>query len=187
MPEVAERAMVSLATAYRYFRTAEDLWADAAVFGSRNIVDPEALTAAIEACGEDVEARVAAMVAVLQAALLEREFFTRQSAKTSLDKWFAQQGTQDAERVTRPAVRMRWIELALEPLRDKLEDHQVDSIAEALGLVTGAEAAISALDVLHLSPEAAKERSVVAARWIVRAALAEANASGAKTSAKKKR
>ena len=176
MPEAAERALVSVATAYRYFRTAEELWADAAIFRSTNIIDPDELTAAIQACGDDVEARVAAMAELQQGALLERQFFARQSAKTSLDKWFAQQGTEEPNRVTRPAERMRWIELALEPLRDTLEDHQVDSIAEALGLVIGAEAVVSALDVLHLSPEAAKERVVLTARWIVRAALAEVDA-----------
>ncbi len=176
MPEAAERALVSVATAYRYFRTAEELWADAAVFGSRSIIDPDELAAGIQACGDDVEARVATMAELQQGALLERQFFARQSAKTSLDKWFAQQGTADADRVTRPAERMRWIELALEPLRTTLQDRQVDSIAEALGLVIGAEAVVSALDVLHLSPQAAKERTVLTARWIVRAALAEADA-----------
>jgi hypothetical protein len=176
MPEAAERALVSVATANRNIRTAQELWADAAVFGSRSISDPDELAAGIQACGDDVEARVATMAELQQGALLERQFFARQSAKTSLDKWFAQQGTADADRVTRPAERMRWIELALEPLRTTLQDRQVDSIAEALGLVIGAEAVVSALDVLHLSPQAAKERTVLTARWIVRAALAEADA-----------
>jgi hypothetical protein len=185
MPEAAERALVSLATAYRYFRTAEELWADAAIFGIRNIIDPDEVAAAIEACGDDVEARVVRMAEMQQGALLERQFFARQSAKTSLDRWFAQQGTEDADRATRPAERMRWIELALEPLRSTLHDREVDSIAEALGLIIGAEAVVSALDALHLSADAAKERAVVTARWIVRAALAEFDAS--KPPANKKR
>jgi AcrR family transcriptional regulator len=176
MPEAAERALVSIATAYRYFRTAEELWADAAVFGNKNIIDPDELAVGIEACGDDVEARVAAMAALLQGALLERQLLARQSVKASLDKWFAQEGTADADRPTRPAERMRWIELALEPLRGSVEDHHVDSIAAALGLVVGAEAVVSALDVLHLSPEAAKDRIVVTSRWILRAALAEIDA-----------
>lgn len=184
MPEAAERALVSVATAYRYFRTAEELWADAAIFNSRKFIDPDELRAAIEACGDDVEARVAAMAEIEQGSLVDQQFLARQTAKASLDKWFAQQGTDDAERVTRPSERMRWVDLALDPLRDTLEDHQVDSIAEALGLVIGAEAVVSALDVLHLSPEAAKDRMVLTARWIVRAALAEIDE--AKPAAKRK-
>src|SRR3954451_3489431 len=58
------------------------------------------------------------------------------------------------------SLRAAWDGLALEPLRDKLEDHQVDSLIEALGLVVGAEAVVTLLDVLHLSPEAAKQRQL---------------------------
>lgn len=57
MPEAAERALVSVATAYRYFRTAEELWEDAALFSSSMLIDSDELEAAIEAAGDDVEAR----------------------------------------------------------------------------------------------------------------------------------
>ena len=71
---------------------------------------------------------------------------------------------------------MRWIALALQPLRTTLEDHQVDSIAEALAFVVGAEAVVTALDVLHLSAEAAKDRMLVTTRWVVRAGMDEPRA-----------
>lgn len=173
MPEAAERALVSLATAYRYFRSAEELWADAAAYGMSDLFDLEAVQTSIEACGDDVEARVDAMARGLGWGLIDNASFARQSAKASLDRWFAQQGAEGADAPVRPSERVRWIALALEPLRASLEDHQVDSIAEALAFVIGAEAVVTALDVLHLSPEAAKERMLVTTRWVLRAGLAE--------------
>ena len=175
MPDAAERALVSLATAYRYFGSAEELWADAAVYGTSGLVDWDALRDAIEACGGDVEARVDAMTRGMGWVLVDSSLLARQSAKASLDRWFAQQGTEDAGRPVRPSERVRWIALALEPLRARLEDFEVDSIAEALAFVVGAEAVVTALDVLHLSPEAAKERMLATAMWVLRAGLAEAD------------
>jgi AcrR family transcriptional regulator len=178
MPDAAERALVSVATAYRYFRSAEELWDDAAAYGTSGLVDWDDVRAAIEACGDDAEARVDAVTRGIGWVLVDNALLARRSAKASLDRWFAQQGTDDADRSVRPGERVRWIALALQPLRTTLEDHQVDSIAEALAFVVGAEAVVTALDVLHLSPEAAKERMLVTTRWILRAGLAEAQAHG---------
>ncbi len=186
MPEAAERALVSVATAYRYFASAEELWADAAVYGLSGMFDLEAVHASIEACGDDVGARVAAMTRGIGWTLIDNDFFARQSAKASLDRWFAQQSTDDADRPVRPSERVRWIALVLEPLRTRLEDHQIDSIAEALAFVVGAAAVVTALDVLHLSPEAAKDRMLRTATWVLRAGLAEADSGRATRPARKR-
>ena len=176
MPEAAERALVSVATAYRYFRTAEELWEDAAVFSASLIIDSDELEAAIEAAGDDVEARVEVVIRRLGWGFIDNELLTRQLMKTSLDRWFAQQGTGGVDRPVRPGQRNKWNDLALRPLRDKLEDHQVDALVEALGFVLGTEAAVTLLDALQLSPEAAKERQLTTALWILRGGLAEAAA-----------
>jgi hypothetical protein len=63
-------------------------------------------------------------------------------------------------------------------LRDTLEDYQVDSLVEALGFVLGPEAVVTLLDVLQLSPEAAKERQLTSALWMLRGGLAEFDADG---------
>src|SRR5438477_6867112 len=156
MPEAAERALVSVATAYRYFRTAEELWEDAALFSATVIIDSDELEAAIEAAGDDVEARLEVVIRRLGWGFIDHELMTRQVMKASLDRWFAQQAGERESRPVRPGQRNKWNALALEPLRDKLEDHQVDSLIEALGFVLGAEAVITLFDVLQLSPEAAK-------------------------------
>mgnify|MGYP001400440898 CR=1 FL=1 len=172
MPEAAERALVSVATAYRYFRTAEELWEDAALFSSTVIIDSDELEAAIEAAGDDVEARVEVVIRKLGWGFIDHELMTRQVMKASLDRWFAQQGSQGEPRPVRPGQRNKWNALALQPLRDKLEDHEVDSLIEALGFVLGVEAVLTLLDALQLSPEAAKERQLTTAMWILRGGLA---------------
>lgn len=173
MPEAAERALVSVATAYRYFRTAEELWEDAALYSSAELIDSDELEAAITAAGDDVEARVELVIRKLGWLFIDQEAMTRQVMKTSIDRWFAQQGVGGERRPVRPGQRNKWNALALEPLRDSLEDHQVDSLVEALGFVVGVEAVVTLLDALQLSPEAAKERQLKTAMWILRGGLAE--------------
>jgi len=104
---------------------------------------------------------------------IDHELLARQVMKTSLDRWFAQQGGDAEPRPVRPGQRNKWNALALEPLRDELEDFQVDSLVEALGFVLGTEAVVTLLDALELSPEAAKERQLATAMWILRGGLAE--------------
>ena len=175
MPEAAEAALVSLATAYRYFSSAEELWQEAAIYHASSIFDPEGLAAALDAAGDDVEARVTAMVQTMGWALIDHALISRQTMKASLDRWFAAQSKEDEERErpVRPGLRNKWNSLALEPLRGVLEDDQVDALVEALGFVIGVEAVMTLFDVLHLSPEAAKQRQLTTALWILRGGLAD--------------
>ena len=173
MPEAAERALVSVATAYRYFSTAEELWEEAAIFNSTVLFDPEDLEAAVEAAGSDVEARLAVVVRMVGWAFIDDEALVRQVMKTGIDRWLARQGGPPDDRPVRPGIRSAWTALALRPLRDTLEDHQVDALVEALGFVVATEAVITLLDALHLPPEAAKERLLTTALWILRGGLAD--------------
>jgi AcrR family transcriptional regulator len=172
MPEAADRALVSVATAYRYFRTAEELWEDAAIFSATEIIDSDELEAEIEAAGQDVEARVEVVIRKLGWGFIDHAVLARQVMRTVLERWFAVQGDEGTPR-QRPGQRNKWNALALQPLRDVLEDDQVDSLIEALGFVVGVEAVTVLLDVLDLSPDAAKERQLTTAMWILRGGLAE--------------
>ena len=177
MPEAAERALVSVATAYRYFRTADELWEDAALVSASEFIDAEELAREIEAAGDDVEARVEVVIRRLGWGFIDHEVLARQVIKTGLDRWFSQQGSDEAARPVRPGQRNKWNALALEPLRDKLEDFEVDSLVEALGFVVGTEAVVVLLDALGLSPEAAKERQLTTAMWVLRGGLADLDTS----------
>ena len=177
MPEAADRALVSVATAYRYFTTAEELWEEAAAFRFDDLIDIDAVERAVEAAGDDVEARLEAVVRGVGWAMLDHELPFRQAAKTSLDRWFAQQRDDGEKRPTRPGQRNRWNALAVEPLRGTLTDDELAGLIEALGLAWGTEAAITLYDVLELEPDAAKQRMLTTCKWILRGALADAGAS----------
>ncbi|HWE67563.1 MAG TPA: hypothetical protein VG298_13065 [Acidimicrobiales bacterium] len=163
-----------MATAYRYFRTAEDLWEEAALFDSTLLIDPEAVEAAIEAAGDDVEARLDVVVRQLGWAFIDHEPVSRQIMKTSLDRWFTSQTESLDARPVRPGIRNQWNALVVRPLRGTLRDDRLDEVVDALGLVLGTETVLTLVDVLHLSPEAAKDRLLITARWILRSGLAEA-------------
>jgi AcrR family transcriptional regulator len=180
MPEAADRALVSIATAYRYFTTAEELWEEAAVFSVDHLIDEEAVERAVEAAGDDAEARLEVVVRQIGWLMLDEEMTYRQMAKTSLDRWFAQQ-RKGERRPTRPGRRNRWNALAVEPLRGTLTDAQLTGLVEALGIGWGTEAMIALYDVLELGPEAAKRRMLTTCRWILRGALADAAAQPTQT------
>lgn len=174
MPEAADRALVSVATAYRYFTTAEELWEEAAVFSIDDLFDEEAILRALDAAGDDVEARLEVVIRMIGWRMLDEELPYRQMAKTSLDRWFAQQRNGDGERrPTRPGHRNRWNALVVEPLRGTLTDAELTGLIEALGLGWGTESVIVLHDVLQLEPEAAKQRMLTTCRWILRGALAD--------------
>lgn len=174
MPEAADRALVSVATAYRYFTTAEELWEEAAVFSIDELFDEEAVLRALDAAGDDVEARLEVVIRMIGWRMLDEELPYRHMAKTSLDRWFAQQRRGDGERRrTRPGHRNRWNALVVEPLRGTLTDAELTGLIEALGLGWGTEAVIVLYDVLQLEPEAAKHRMLTTCRWILRGALAD--------------
>ena len=70
MPEAADRALISVATAYRYFASAEDLWweASAAAINEPAIVATDNL---IEAVGSDPEARLEALIRLVNFPMLD--------------------------------------------------------------------------------------------------------------------
>ena len=178
MPEAAERALVSIATAYRYFTTAEELWEWAAAFSVDGLIDVEPVERAVEEAGDDVEARLEVVVRLIGWRMLDLEVPFRQMAKTSLDRWFAQQRNGGEERRSgRPGHRNRWNALAVEPLRGTLTDAELAGLIEALGLAWGTEAVITLYDVLELEPDAAKQRMLTTCLWILRGALADAGGS----------
>lgn len=173
MPDAAERALVSVATAYRYYRSADELWNAAVAYDAPGL-DEAAVEAALAEAGDDVEARLEAVIAGFGFWMIDNIDFTRRSAKAHLDSVFARQARGEAPSSDRPRRRTTWNARVVEPLRGTVEDHHLDAVVEALGLTWGPEPIITLLDVLDLSPDAAKERMLTSARWLLRQGLAAA-------------
>ncbi|MGH9072521.1 MAG: hypothetical protein ACRDZQ_00145 [Acidimicrobiales bacterium] len=174
MPEAAERALISVATAYRYFSTAEDLWWEA----SAAAVDFHgAMTESyeqIDAVGTDPRARLETLIRSFGFWTIEDQIPSRQMAKFALDQWLRQADSPDAERVpNRQGRRNELIEQVLAPLRDSMSNNDIDRIAHALGLVVGIEAMIALTDAVGLDEPTAKQALLDASRWMLAGALDE--------------
>lgn len=174
MPAAAERALVSVATAYRYFSSAEDLWWEASTATYRQTVTQSAEQ--VEAAGPDPQARLEALIRNSGFRMLEDQLPYRRIARNALDQWFRQQSATDEERVpVRQGRRNDQIKQVLAPLKGQLPDSAVDRLAHALGLLVGTEPMISLTDAIGLDVPEAKQALLDAARWMLTGALAELN------------
>lgn len=174
MPEVAERALVSNATAYRYFSSAEDLWheasREAAEFGP--LLDQA--DAHMIAAGDDPAARLDVAVREVGWRMLDDQVPFRLLARSALDRWFSQASLPADQRVpVREGRRNRQARRVLEPLAGKLSDDDLRRLEAALGVVLGTDAMLALTDGVGLDTATAKEVMLDAARWLLTGALAE--------------
>jgi AcrR family transcriptional regulator len=174
MPEAADRALVSVATAYRYFASAEDLWWEASTAA---IALEPALSAAdelVDAAGDDPAARLEALIRTTSFHMFDDQAPYRRLAKAALDQWFTQVDTPEGERApVREGRRNDLIAMTLEPLRGRIPKKGLDRIAHALGVVVGTDAMLALIDGVRLPVPDAKKSVLDASRWILAGALAE--------------
>ena len=170
VPEAAERAKVSRATAYRYFPTQDALLIEVAAI--RPSVEPVE-TMLAELTTEDAEARLVKLLDTFVPILLENEAHMRTSLRVYLDTWLENQRRSDDNPV-REGRRMRWLDVVLAPARDQLSRGQYQRLRDALALTIGIEAIIVMRDVCHGDDDTFLERLRWTAVALLRAALAEA-------------
>lgn len=175
VPAAAERALVSVATAYRYFPSADLLAQEAAYQALEYHAAVDEVLAAIEAAGDDVHARLEAQVRALGRQIFENQALFRQAARSGIDTWFAQQRLAPDDRTpVRMGRRTIMIRSALAPLVGLLTGNQLDRLIAALVVAVGIEAVVSLTDIALLEPDAAIEVLVTTCRWILDGALADA-------------
>jgi len=175
MPEAADRALVSVATAYRYFSSAEELWWEASTAVYRRTVAHGERQ--VEAAGSDPQARLAALIRATGFQMLDDQVPYRRIAKSALDQWFRQQSAPDDQRMpVREGRRNEQISQVIEPLASELPESDMDRLGHALGLVVGTESVISLTDAIGLDVPEAKMALLDAARWMLAGALAELTA-----------
>lgn len=174
MQEAADRALVSIATAYRYFPSADDLWWEASTAAIAFEVAVANADERLEAAGSDPRARLEALIRSIGFQMLDDQVPYRRIAKSALDHWLQQADAGDDERVpTREGRRNQQIRRVVEPLRDELSKRDVERISHALGLVIGTESMIALTDGVGLDVPAAKKALLDASRWLLAGALAE--------------
>jgi AcrR family transcriptional regulator len=167
--EAAERALVSRATAYRYFPTQESLLSDVAKV--EPLVKPVHDLVASFSTDEDSEQRLTALAGALTRAILSDEALVRTGVRVYMDTWLANQrdGNQTPVRAGR---RMRWIDQALGPISERLDEPGRKRLRCALAVTLGTEALLALKDSAGLEDD---EEIVATLEWasgaLLRAAL----------------
>lgn len=165
MDDVTEEALVSRATAYRYFPNIEALLIEAPIDDA--VPEPELLFSNDPSV--DPEERVDRAEAALHDMVYKNETQLRLMLANCLEA-----GAKRAEADTSPVRQNRripLIEAALAPSRDQFEDAVYERLCASLALVFGTESMVVFRDVLPISERKAREVKSWAVRALVRSAL----------------
>ena len=164
LEEVAEEALVSRATAYRYFPSVEALMVEASV----DVAVPEPAELFRNDASNDPVARLQRVETALHDMILANEPLLRAMLAHTI-----QQGMQPDENGKLPRRQNRrtpLIEAALEPVRDQFKPADLKVLTRALALIMGSEAAIVVTDVMQLDDAEARRMKSWAIRALVEAA-----------------
>ncbi|HVY83902.1 MAG TPA: helix-turn-helix domain-containing protein [Caulobacterales bacterium] len=156
LEDVAEEALVSRATAYRYFPSVEALLIETAIDVA--VPDPHALFAGDTR--DDPVTRVTAANDALDDMMRDNEHTLRLMLAQSVAR-----GATDAP--PRQNRRIPLIETALAPARDRFGPSDYKRLTQALALILGTEGMIVFKDVLQLDDAEARKTK----RWAIRALI----------------
>jgi AcrR family transcriptional regulator len=159
---VAEAALVSRATAYRYFPNIEALVAEAPV----DIAAPDGDTLFAGDSSSDPEERLDRAEAAMHRVVFENEGALRLMLAASV----ARAGSADRSVPVRQNRRTPLIEAALAPARGRFRKGSYAKLRAALAMIFGPESMIVFRDVLRADEKAAREVKSWALRALVRAA-----------------
>lgn len=172
MPEIAKAALVSEATAYRYFPDLASLLREAM---AGQLPDPAQVLAAVQDDADAVQ-RVAVATEHLLRLVLARQGAVRAMIAATV--------TRPGDAPSRPGLRSGLIDHALAPLHDTLGAADPAALAQLkldLAVVVSAEALFSLTDLYQLDPEKAIASILHTATTLTRAALRESRPGSVKT------
>ena len=162
LEEVAEAALVSRATAYRYFPSVEALLVEASV----DIATPD-IDTLFGTDATDPEARIDRAEAAMHRMSFDNEKAIRLMLAAALSR-----GDRDNVPV-RQNRRTALIETALAPAQSHFKKASYERLKAALALIFGSESMIVFTDVLRMDERSARAVKSWAVRALVRAALDE--------------
>lgn len=162
--EIAEAADVSRRTVYQYFPTIDQLLLDATL----GLLSQAAVDDAIGQAdpGGGALDRVSAMIGTLASLSSQTMPLGRSLIRLTVDT--PADGTGQP---TRGYRRINWIETAIAPLRNSLDDAGFERLVSALAMVIGWEALIVLQDLRGLTPGEQTDLSTWAAHALIQAAL----------------
>lgn len=165
LADVAERALVSRATAYRYFPSIEALISETATDRGMKPL------AQVWQQGDDPVEAIGRAATALHALLLEDEAGLHIMERSFMTVWLESDAREGA---LRPGRRMSYIDPIVDALKEQLPPSARRRLKHALAVVMGTEAMIAVRDIGRATPEEAQAATAWAARALVQQALAEA-------------
>jgi AcrR family transcriptional regulator len=170
VPEAAQEARVSRATAYRYFPTQGALIREAV---DAVLTQPWEWEKRLDGTGglpERVE-RIASEVFDLNR---DNEALLRGALLLSLEQWAKVQAGEDlGEEAIKRGGRREGIRIALKPFDGKVNADMLRRLAIAISVVIGVESRVVLRDIWNLDEDEAKEMTVWIARTLARAAIGQ--------------
>ncbi len=163
LEEVAEEALVSRATAYRYFPSVEALVVEAWV----DVAMPEPQELFRDEVSRDPVARLQRVETAVYDMILANVPLLRTMLAHAIQQGIADENGKLPRRQNR---RTPLIEAALEPARGEFKPGSLKVLAGALALIIGPEATIVVKDVLQLDDAEARKVKRFAIRALVEAA-----------------
>lgn len=164
LEEVAEEALVSRATAYRYFPSLEALLREAAL--DTAAPDPEHIFDG--GSPDDPVWRLERAEAALHKMIVDNEVPLRMMLAHSLEQ--RARNSDGSQPPVRQNRRTPLIEAALAPARKQFRPGDLEVLTKALALIIGTEALVVFRDVLNLDDSEADRVK----RWAIRALVAAA-------------
>lgn len=164
LEDVAEEAMVSRATAYRYFTNVDALLVEASI----DVAVPETAEVFRNVASRDPVVRLQHVETALHDMIVENE-----AALRTMLAFTIQHGLSGAPGEAMPRRQNRrtpLIEAALEPARSDFNPAALKLLTRALGLIMGTEAVVVTKDVLQLDDADARKVK----QWAIRALVSAA-------------
>jgi AcrR family transcriptional regulator len=163
--EVAERALVSRATAYRYFSSFDALISETAA--DRDMTPLERFWQP----GDNPVDGIGLAANALNRLLIDDEVGLHVMERSFMTVWL-ESGSHETS--LRPGRRMNYIDPIVDSMKDVLTPAARKQLRQALSVVMGTEALIAVRDISCASIKEALDATAWAARSLVRQALAEA-------------
>ena len=165
LADVAEKALVSRATAYRYFPNLDAMLLEVSL--DRKVATPEQILEYADK--KDVAERVAVVHDFLYNLVADNEQQFRLFLKASMEQWL--QFNTDTETPLRGARRIPMLAMALKPYRKKLDKETYEKLLYALSAMVSVEPFIALTDVCQIEPERGREIMQWAVKLLVNANL----------------
>jgi AcrR family transcriptional regulator len=175
LAKVAKEAMVSRATAYRYFSSDEALIAEAAL----EVRTPTARQLFADDTSLDPEERLLKANALMHDFVWKNQMQLRVIVARLLDQTTAGNGSRVMPRQNR---RTDFIHTALAPARDRFDAATYRKLCSAVALVIGTESMLVFRDVLQIEEAEARKVENWVIRVLTQAALLESRAKDGKAS-----